>query len=126
MRALICGGRDFDDKEFVFLLLDKLNQQYNFSLIITGGARGADFWAHMWASHNKKEVKIYEADWDKHGKSAGMIRNREMLRYAHPEVVIAFPGERGTADMVKISKKAGVEVVEVLEEDYEKYSSHSM
>lgn len=113
MRVIICGGRDLDDKEFVFSQLDKINQLYDLTFIITGGARGADFWANMWAAHNHKEVRVYQADWEKLGRAAGIIRNKQMLTDAKPELVIAFEGGKGTENMVKIATKAGIPVVEI-------------
>ena len=113
MKALICGGRDFNDKEKLFSILDELYEKYRFDLIITGGAKGADFLAHQWAAKHRCDAKVFPANWEKHGKVAGILRNREMLKYGQPDVVIAFPGGKGTADMVKISKKAGIEVIEI-------------
>jgi UDP-N-acetylmuramoylalanine-D-glutamate ligase len=57
-------------------------------------------------------MSIYPAKWDLHGKSAGPIRNQQMLDTG-VDLVIAFPGGKGTAHMVSIAKKAGVKVVEI-------------
>jgi UDP-N-acetylmuramoylalanine-D-glutamate ligase len=58
-------------------------------------------------------LEVYPADWKLHGKSAGHIRNQQMLDESKPDIVIAFPGGRGTANMIKRAKKAGVEVFQV-------------
>jgi UDP-N-acetylmuramoylalanine-D-glutamate ligase len=58
-------------------------------------------------------VETYEADWDTHGKAAGPIRNKRMLDEGKPDLVVAFPGGRGTANMISQARKAGVEVIEV-------------
>lgn len=113
MRILVCGGRDLDDKEFIFSTLDALDKEVGIHYVITGGARGADYWANCWASHHKKEVSVFPAQWEKFGKGAGIIRNKQMLDYGQPEMIVAFPGGRGTADMVKRAKKAEVEVREI-------------
>ena len=55
-------------------------------------------------------VSIYPADWDKHGKAAGPIRNKQMIDEGKPDLVIAFPGGRGTAGAVRLAKFAGVTV----------------
>lgn len=80
--------------------------------IIHGGAKGADLWADYWAVHNFCPVHEFKADWDKHGKSAGPIRNQQMLDEGKPDLVIAFPGGRGTEDMKARARKAGVKVIE--------------
>lgn len=80
-------------------------------VLIHGDARGADRIADEWAKEALVEIEKYPADWKKHGKAAGPIRNRQMLKKGRPDYVIAFPGGKGTADMVDIAKKAGVEVL---------------
>lgn len=129
MKVLICGGRRFAfvsdhktyleteevkraQKEYTFLLktLDDLFQYELPSLVISGGATGADTAGEMWAVRNKVPVKRFPADWAKHGKSAGSIRNQQMLFEAQPDLVIAFPGGAGTEDMVRKAKRAGVTV----------------
>jgi hypothetical protein len=56
---------------------------------------------------------VYPADWAKHGRAASPIRNQQMLDEGRPNLVVAFPGGRGTADMVRRARSAGVEVIEV-------------
>jgi SLOG family YspA-like protein len=82
-------------------------------VIITGGASGVDSTATDWAAVNWCQFKEYKADWKKHGRAAGPIRNQRMLDEGKPDLVVAFPGGRGTADMVKRAKAAGVPVHEV-------------
>jgi len=112
-KVLICGGRDFDNRDVLFTTLDDLNLRFCFSCVITGGAKGADRLAHLWAAKNHLDAKVYPANWERHGKMAGILRNREMLKEESPDLIVAFPGGRGTEDMVKIGRKAGVEVFEV-------------
>jgi len=52
----------------------------------------------------------FPADWSRHGKSAGPIRNRQMLIEGRPDIVVAFPGGKGTANMIKQAVEAGVKV----------------
>lgn len=114
MRVLVCGGRDFDDVDLVYQVLDKLHSQIPISCIIEGGARGADSIAAMWSrQRNLAEHSRFEANWSVHGKKAGPIRNQRMLSEGKPDLVIAFPGGRGTADMVARAKKAGIETCEI-------------
>lgn len=109
MRVLVCGGRDYAYYTTVASVLREIKP----TVIIHGGARGADYLASVWAvTHNIPEHP-YPADWNKHGKAAGPIRNQQMLDEGQPDLVIAFPGGRGTADMVKRAKKAGITVREL-------------
>lgn len=109
MKVLVCGGRNYNDPEAVYKALDDIRP----SMIIEGGASGADCYAADWADANNVPLKTFPADWKTYGKSAGPIRNKRMLDKEMPDVVIAFPGGRGTANMVKLAKEAGVRVVEV-------------
>lgn len=113
MRVLVCGGRDFEKYDYLKTVLSALQvTRGDFSAIIHGGARGADANAGLYARrHNIEEVQ-YLADWKAHGKAAGPIRNKQMLVEGKPDLVVAFPGGRGTANMVEQAKKAGVEVID--------------
>jgi hypothetical protein len=80
--------------------------------IIHGGARGADQLAGTIAELWRWPVEVYEADWDKHGKGAGPIRNKQMLDEGKPDLILAFPMlvSKGTWDMIRQGVRAGVEV----------------
>lgn len=111
MRVLVCGGRDFVDFDFLNFTLSKLQTERGpFSLIIHGGARGADALADVYAAKHFLPLLRFPADWGRHGRSAGPIRNAQMLKDGRPDLVVAFKGGNGTADMVKQATKAGVEV----------------
>jgi hypothetical protein len=117
VRVLVCGGRDYSDKDRLNAVLDKLNdagEGDQIAVIIQGGARGADRLAGEWA-YSKPYVRQeqFDAEWDHYGKMAGGIRNQRMLDVGQPDLVIAFPGGRGTADMVRKARRAGVQVVEI-------------
>jgi len=113
-RVLVCGGRDFNDEELVFATLDALNKERRVSAIIQGFASGADDLARMWGyEHRDCEVLSFVAEWGRHGKAAGPIRNTRMIEEGKPDLVIAFPGGRGTANMVAQARAAGIEVIEV-------------
>lgn len=115
MRVLVCGGRDYDDYNAVKKRLDSFQCQSPIEHLIHGGSRGCDNLAARWAAKHlgNARVSCYPADWRGLGKSAGPIRNHKMLHEGRPDVVLAFPGGRGTANMVKLAKEAGVEVIEV-------------
>ena len=111
MRVLVCGGRDFSDSKFLNEVLDELNDGRPIEVLIHGNAKGADYLAGVWARMNWVKEISCPADWNAHGKSAGPIRNRFMLERHKPELVVAFSGGLGTAHMIGIAEKAGVNVV---------------
>jgi hypothetical protein len=113
-RVLVCGGRDFQQTMALSRTLDRLQaERGQFSVVMHGGAKGADFSAACWAEVRGIPTLKFPADWITYGKAAGPVRNERMLDEGRPDLVIAFPGGRGTADMVKRAKAAGVEVIEV-------------
>ncbi len=111
--AIVCGGRDYSDGERLDDELDLLHAEYEFELIVHGGARGADTLARNWAYQRGVKCRCYRADWECYGRSAGHIRNQQMLDSEKPDLVIAFSGGRGTADMVRRARAEGVLVVEI-------------
>jgi predicted Rossmann-fold nucleotide-binding protein len=114
MRVLVCGGRDYSDEARVWRVLDKLHAEAGISCIIQGGANGADRLALRWAEKvSGVPSETYQADWENQGNFAGPARNKRMLDEGKPDLVIAFPGGRGTADMVRKARRAGVDVVEI-------------
>ena len=113
MIVLVCGGRDFDDAGLLYETLDRLHGISKFTRVIHGGAAGADALAGQWAERRGIIAIQYKADWAKHGRAAGPLRNKQMLEVGRPELVVAFSGGRGTADMVRQAKRAGVSVLEV-------------
>jgi len=78
--------------------------------VIEGGARGADRLGRETAELFGIPVETYPADWSKNGAIAGLIRNREMLKFGKPDVVLAFWDGKssGTKNMIRISETAGV------------------
>ena len=113
MRALVCGGREFANRQMLNEALNRLRQERGIAHLIAGGARGADSMAEWWARGEGVPCDVYQADWAGLGRKAGPIRNQRMLDEGKPDLVVAFPGGRGTADMVRRGREAGVEVIEV-------------
>lgn len=108
MRILVCGGRKFNDPVIVNATLDAVHATKGIDVLIQGGADGADWLARMWAKNNNIRCEQYHAEWAKHGKAAGPIRNQQMIDEGKPDLFVAFPGGKGTADMVKRLKAAGI------------------
>ena len=110
IRLLVCGGRGYDNWPVVRRELDA-NQPVAF--LIHGGASGADRLAGKWADVNGVPTIVFPANW-RQGKKAGPMRNQLMIDEGKPDLVIAFPGGRGTDDMVRRARAAGVHVVQAV------------
>src|SRR5258707_6224760 len=101
MKVLVCGGRDFSDRDWLRVVLAKLHAHRGpFTLVIQGGATGADCEAAVWARSVEPPISVrtYPALWYLHGRAARPKRNQQMLDEGAPDLVVAFPGWRGTAD----------------------------
>ncbi len=110
-RILICGGRDFTDQAFVNKTLDACLPFFDKHFcLIHGGCRGADRAGMEWAFFQGCPVIEMKANWNYHGKRAGFLRNDWMLEYATPDLVIAFPGGRGTDHMINRAWEEGIDV----------------
>jgi len=77
MRIAIIGGRNFNDYE----LIDKTLEPYlnRIRCVVSGGAIGADSLGERWAKNNNVDTLIFLPDWKKYGKSAGYIRNKDIV-----------------------------------------------
>jgi YspA, cpYpsA-related SLOG family len=113
-RVLVCGGRDYNDRDHVWNTLTALDHMLGpFSVIIHGAARGADSLAKEWALATGRKEESYKADWGRLGPAAGPIRNQKMINEGRPDLVIGFSGGRGTADMCRRARAAGIKVIEI-------------
>lgn len=112
MIALVTGGRDFDDRAFAFRILDAIHAKRAITLLVEGGALGADEIGRNWAIARSIRYQTYPANWERYGNHAGRVRNCQMLREAKPDMVAAFAGGVGTRHMCAIARAAGVPVLE--------------
>lgn len=111
MRVLVCGGRHFDDALTLGSWLGGIHKNHGpITLLIEGGAPGADFMARKFAEWQGIPVQTFEAEWDRHGRKAGPLRNRRMIVEGKPDLVVAFEGGKGTADMVRQAEGAGIRI----------------
>lgn len=129
MIVLVCGGRDYSDRQKVWFELSRLEHKVGkpFRGLIHGAASGADTHARDWQGSRIRAASMvncglpkdlwcagYPANWTAHGRAAGPIRNQHMLdQNPGVELVVAFPGGAGTADMVRRAKAKGIKVVEI-------------
>ncbi|HVG50925.1 MAG TPA: DUF2493 domain-containing protein [Xanthobacteraceae bacterium] len=102
MKVLVCGGRDFADADTLDAWLDHIHETRGpITMIIEGDARGADRLARKYAKRRRIPCVTFKPDWASYNDAAGPIRNRQMLIEGRPDLVVAFPGGAGTANMIK-------------------------
>ena len=104
-RTAVVGGREFTNKKTMFYVLDEYSKAYGISSIVSGGARGADTLAEVYAHERQIPLVVYKAEWDKHGKKAGFLRNITIVENC--DIVVAFPTKesKGTWHTVNLAKK---------------------
>lgn len=109
LTLIVCGGRNFRDREYVFKVLDFVREKRDISLIIHGGATGADSLADEWAIARGMERMAFKANWELYGKAAGPKRNSVLADIG--DGVIAFPGGSGTADMIRQARAKNIPIL---------------
>ena len=107
MITIIAGSRDFTDYELLKSTCDK----YNITKVVSGTCRGADLLGEKYAKENKLEIIRCPANWDKHGKSGGYIRNVEMANIAEQLIAFHKNGSKGTQHMINIAKSKNLNVI---------------
>lgn len=126
MRIAVTGGRKFVDREAVDRALSAVHRKHRVTLLIQGEASGADSLCKAWARRNGVQTLDLAAQWDNiartgavvrrrrdgtlYDAAAGGERNQRMIDEGRPEAAVAFPGGRGTADMVARLRRCGVPV----------------
>lgn len=123
IRLLIAGSRSFNDFELLWSFTKEsigiMRKKYPDAdlKIVSGSATGADSLGIRYAKMNIIPYKEFPAKWNLYGKSAGPIRNKEMLDYileGIPCLLAFWNGEsRGTKYMIDIAEKAGVPITVV-------------
>jgi len=107
-KIAIVGSRDFLDLNLIKEFVTTLPKD---TVIISGGARGVDSTAEVAAAENGLETKIFYPEWEKYGKSAGFIRNKQIVDEAD-EVYAFWDGKsRGTKNTIDTARKDNKVVV---------------
>ena len=111
MRILVCGDRNWTD---VKTIEDYIKTLPRGSVVIQGMCNGADLIARKRAKIHRLEVIDFNPDWERFGRAAGPIRNRDMLEKGKPDRVVAFHNNlahgKGTQNMINQAVDAGVPV----------------
>ena len=114
MRVLVCGGLDYTDRAELYAELDRLHAEYAFTTIIVGGVGGVDALAVEWARVRGIATQVFTAtEWGTLRRAAGQLRNARILAECRPDLLVAFPGGRRTANLLKQAKAAGVWILTV-------------
>lgn len=133
MKLIIAGSRNISLNPYVIgeLMKNIGIEEKNITQVVSGGARGMDLSGEKWAEAiseglpkmvtgnysgrtERVYIKIFEADWDTHGKAAGPIRNRQMAEYADALLLIWDGESKGSANMLAEMKKLKKPVYEVI------------
>lgn len=106
MRVIIAGSRDFDNYD---VLLEAIKEaQFDITVVVSGGAKGADALGERYAVEGNKPLAIYKADWKAHGRGAGPVRNKKMAENADALIAIWDGASRGTGHMIKTATDKGL------------------
>lgn len=114
MKTIIAGCRDFTNYPHLKQTVDEFRKTNTITEIVSGGARGADAMGEQYAVEYNIPLKIYPADWEKHGRAAGPIRNRHMAEYGDQLIAIWDGKSRGTKNMIDNMHKLGKPVYIIL------------
>lgn len=114
MKILVCGGRNYEDKVKLFSILDFALCDFKDLCIIQGEAKGADRYAKLWAIENGVCCIGVSANWTIYDLKAGNIRNGWMIKFCNPDMLLAFPGGKGTLNMINQARKNNIPVYEIV------------
>lgn len=129
-RVLICGDRNWTNYDRILACVHKADKTEKIDVVIQGDCRGADRMGLGAAVSIGLTVEnggclSYPANWTKFKKAAGPIRNQQMLDEGKPTEVWAFHNDiahsSGTANMVKLSRKAGIPVYVITDTNWTFY-----
>ncbi len=112
-RVIVAGSRTFDNYDLLRRKLDYelVNQAGKDITIVSGAARGADKLGEKYAIERGYSIDSHPADWEKYGKSAGYIRNKEMAQSADALLAFWDGKSRGTMHMIDLAKQHGLKVI---------------
>jgi hypothetical protein len=113
MIVAIIGSRNFSDYELLKERCDYfLSSSYGYK-IISGGAPGADKLAERYAFEKKLPITVLRADWQTHGRKAGMLRNKEILEICTHVIAFWDGKSRGTANMIQCAAYKNLKIVRI-------------
>ena len=105
MKRMIVAGSRTAEKYQVFDAIQQCPYRDKIDLVVSGCALGADTHGMTWARMRNLHIRRMPADWKTHGRSAGMIRNREMAENADGLIAVWDGKSRGTKNMIEVAKR---------------------
>lgn len=116
-KVIVAGSRTFTNYAILSELLDKYLPVN--ACIISGTARGADKLGEKYAEENNITLTKFPANWNKYGKSAGYIRNREMADNAHTAIIFWDGESKGALNMIEVSKSKNLDLIVIRYREHE-------
>ena len=109
MKTIIAGSRNF----YGYAVLEEMINVITWEIteVVSGGAKGVDKMGELWADDHNVPLIRFPAEWDKYGKAAGYIRNKQMAEYADALIAIQLQGSKGTANMITLAREMGLKVI---------------
>lgn len=106
VKVIIAGGRNFDNYALLKFKCNAILKSIIEEIqVVSGGSKGADALGERYAKEKGFICKRFEANWDKNGKAAGIIRNEEMAKYSTHLIAFWDGKSAGTKDMISKAKK---------------------
>ena len=107
MKVAIVGSRGYSAPTKVVKYVRLLPRD---TVVISGGAAGVDTWAEAAALFHGLETIVFPAQWDRHGRAAGMMRNSDIVGVADRLVAFWDGVSRGTEDSINQARARGIPV----------------
>ena len=108
MKVIVAGSRNITSLGAVYHAIKGAEKEgITITEVVSGCARGVDTIGELWADFKQLKLTKFPADWDKHGRSAGPIRNQEMADYADALIVVWDGKSSGSKNMLETMKKTG-------------------
>ena len=107
-RLVVAGCRDYNNypeaAEYIDFCIKNIKEKYTL-IFVSGGCKGADFLGECYAFKNGFKVEKYSADWNKYGKKAGPIRNKQMAEICDYVICFWDGKSKGTKSMIDFAKE---------------------
>ena len=108
MKVIIAGSREnctYDHTEYAII-----HSQFNITEVVSGTANGVDKFGEQYAVKHSIPIKQFPANWKKHGRSAGYIRNKEMVDYADALIAVWDSKSNGTKHTIDLAKAKNIPI----------------
>lgn len=109
MKTIIAGPRDYFTYKSLLAALERID--WEITEVVSGCARGVDSMGERWAKEHDIPIKKFPPDWNKYGKKAGFLRNRQMAKYGDALLALWDHQTTGTGDMINAAREEGLIVL---------------